>query len=466
MGKYLLLRDNKESGPYLLDDLVRLGLKPYDLVWIEGKSAAWRYPSEINELKPYAPVAEEQPFDRFFKRSQEERPREQEEVKVEHQEVKVEQREIKREEKKPEAIVSHHSPYAPPVGQKEEVKFVPRKSVFVTLPNQKTKEPEKKLKIDRNEDPVRVSRQPSTVPTISITESPEVAEVKYSQPLEEIKEMYVRTLQQRKSKSVRRSILIANLKRAAVVIGLVLLGLLAGFLIKSKPRKPADIATKPVQNTQISPLQDASNVNFTDNSSQADDVVLNEKHNDRIERKGQEPEGNSNVETNEVQQPTTIRIRKETMLRPIEKKEQVIDEPARPGAETDAVTGERNRRVRGAVTNTNDLALTKLGKNRLKDLVSVSSNDYKRVAFGGIRNLYLTVTNNSAFELDHVIVELQYLKPSEEPLRTENIRFEAISPHTSATIKVPDTNRGIKVLYKIINIESKQSDDDVAGMLP
>jgi hypothetical protein len=96
----------------------------------------------------------------------------------------------------------------------------------------------------------------------------------------------------------------------------------------------------------------------------------------------------------------------------------------------------------------------------------VSSNDYKRVAFGGIRNLYLTVTNNSAFELDHVIVELQYLKPSEEPLRTENIRFEAISPHTSATIKVPDTNRGIKVLYRIINIESKQSDDDVAGMIP
>jgi len=104
------------------------------------------------------------------------------------------------------------------------------------------------------------------------------------------------------------------------------------------------------------------------------------------------------------------------------------------------------------------------GKNRIRDLVSVSSNDYKRVAFGGIRNLLLTITNNSGYELDRVIVELQYLKPSEEPLRTENIRFEAIAPRTSATIKIPDTNRGIKVLYKIINIESKQSDDDVAGM--
>ena len=68
MATYLLLRDNKESGPFSMNDLVHLGLKPYDLVWVEGKSAAWRYPSEVDELKPYAPVAEEQPFDRFFKK--------------------------------------------------------------------------------------------------------------------------------------------------------------------------------------------------------------------------------------------------------------------------------------------------------------------------------------------------------------------------------------------------------------
>src|SRR4029453_17400300 len=95
MGKYLLLRDNKESGPYLLDDLVNLGLKPYDLVWIEGKSAGWRYPSEINELKPYAPIVEEQPFDRFFKKNREE------------------QTEVKNEEKQKEIIVQDNSPYAP-----------------------------------------------------------------------------------------------------------------------------------------------------------------------------------------------------------------------------------------------------------------------------------------------------------------------------------------------------------------
>lgn len=66
---YRLLRSNKELGPFSLEQLLDLGLKPYDLIWVDGKSAAWRYPGEIEALKPFAPLVEEQPFDRFFKKS-------------------------------------------------------------------------------------------------------------------------------------------------------------------------------------------------------------------------------------------------------------------------------------------------------------------------------------------------------------------------------------------------------------
>lgn len=69
MNKYLLLRDNKQSGPYTVEELVKKGIKPYDLVWLEGRSAAWRYPSEMDDLKQFAPAVEEQPYDRFYKRS-------------------------------------------------------------------------------------------------------------------------------------------------------------------------------------------------------------------------------------------------------------------------------------------------------------------------------------------------------------------------------------------------------------
>ncbi|RYF95894.1 MAG: DUF4339 domain-containing protein, partial [Chitinophagaceae bacterium] len=68
MNRYLLLRDNKQTGPYTATELAEKGIKPYDLVWLDGKSAAWRYPSEVEELKPFSPVVEEQPFDRFFKK--------------------------------------------------------------------------------------------------------------------------------------------------------------------------------------------------------------------------------------------------------------------------------------------------------------------------------------------------------------------------------------------------------------
>jgi len=50
---YLLLRNNKESGPHSLEELIALLPKPFDLIWIEGKSAGWAYPTDIEELKAY-----------------------------------------------------------------------------------------------------------------------------------------------------------------------------------------------------------------------------------------------------------------------------------------------------------------------------------------------------------------------------------------------------------------------------
>src|SRR5688572_28833360 len=54
---YSLLRSNKQSGPYTLEELLQLNLKPFDLVWVEGKSAGWNYPTEIESLKIYVSTA-------------------------------------------------------------------------------------------------------------------------------------------------------------------------------------------------------------------------------------------------------------------------------------------------------------------------------------------------------------------------------------------------------------------------
>ena len=454
MASYLLLRDNKESGPFTMDDLLNAGLKPYDLVWVQGKSAAWRYPSEIEELKPFAPAVEEQPFDRFYKKNTENKKEElPPATEFIHNTANT--------QKSSPAINEEYNRYIPAAKKEEEIKFVPKKSVFVTLPAQN----QKQVEVKKNIQPTPVQETSLPAPTISISENPAAAEIKYSQPLDEIKEMYVKTLQQRKDKKAKKGLLINLLKKVAVFGGLVVLGILAGFIIKSKSGKEG----KDVKNIlQASPLVTNNQVNESATGSleqEKTSSVVEKVQDDNQQEPGQKIK--ESVKINEEQEPTTVRIRKETMLIvPKEKETIATSQFPRQPSETDLITGERNRIVRNnnGGSGAEEKAVLKSGKNNLYDLVSVASNDYKVVAFGGIRNLYLTVTNNSKFELNNVIVELQYLKPSEEPLRTENIKFRSIAPNASSTIKVPDTNRGIKVSYKIINIDSKQNNDAVAGM--
>lgn len=51
MGKvYLLLRNNIESGPFSIDELLQQKIAASDLIWIEGESLTWQEPSQIMEL--------------------------------------------------------------------------------------------------------------------------------------------------------------------------------------------------------------------------------------------------------------------------------------------------------------------------------------------------------------------------------------------------------------------------------
>jgi len=49
---YLLLRNNQQTGPFTIDELLQQQLQPSDMIWVEGKSAAWTYLSEL-ELIPF-----------------------------------------------------------------------------------------------------------------------------------------------------------------------------------------------------------------------------------------------------------------------------------------------------------------------------------------------------------------------------------------------------------------------------
>ncbi|HTN07706.1 hypothetical protein [Agriterribacter sp.] len=54
MKTYQLLRNNKQMGYYTKTCLLQIGLQPLDLLWIEGESITWKYPSELEEFCAYA----------------------------------------------------------------------------------------------------------------------------------------------------------------------------------------------------------------------------------------------------------------------------------------------------------------------------------------------------------------------------------------------------------------------------
>ena len=98
-------------------------------------------------------------------------------------------------------------------------------------------------------------------------------------------------------------------------------------------------------------------------------------------------------------------------------------------------------------------------KPRLKELkkyLQVESNDYKVGVFGGINDLRLTIVNNSSYELDKVVLQVDYLKPKGEPVETEKYTYFSIPAHGKKTLDIPPTKRGIKVKYRIIDAKSRE----------
>ncbi|MEJ7769342.1 MAG: IPT/TIG domain-containing protein [Chitinophagaceae bacterium] len=97
----------------------------------------------------------------------------------------------------------------------------------------------------------------------------------------------------------------------------------------------------------------------------------------------------------------------------------------------------------------------------INKMVNVSSSDFKRRTFGGVKDLELTVQNNSPYDLDNVNVEIKYLKKNEKNIKKANIIFPNVRAHMSMTKEVPNSNRGAKINFSIMSIKSSQLERDL-----
>lgn len=396
MNKYLLLRDNKQSGPYTVPEIIEKGIKPYDLVWLDGKSISWRYPSEIEELKAYAPVVEEQPFDRFYKKPE--------------QVIKA-----------ADPVTEEHSPYVPKMIFENAVEEQPaQRKVYINFPVGNTPEkkavPEKKI----------ILPEPKPEPVTFADKT------NYLQPAERIPSYSSRTV------SNKKTVYYAG-AACVVLIGLVTILFInnnnqqerlneLNTIVKEIENKKANEFAAQVKNTEPVPAPA---------QPQTSETIIN-------------PELLSSNDYSKPVTTKTVTNAEESATPPKQSEKATVIAPGLVYKERPVLR--RSDNVQTAVKN--ESAEPVAASENIYKLVSVKPNNYKTGVLGGISNLQFELTNNSNRELHKVAIEIKYLGPEKKVVNTQIIYFENISPGGHSTIDVPKSKRGVSIDYTITDIKS------------
>jgi hypothetical protein len=508
MNRYLLLRDNKQSGPYTVPELIEKGIKAYDLVWLDGKSAAWRYPSEIEELKAYAPIVEEQPFDRFYKKPAAEKHfaetamtsrnefmqmeasardavnGSQERYQAPQTEVRVLNADIAAFERAHVAAAktSEDNVTAPP--EPKSVEAVPLnvlpphdgpRKIYVTLPGSKSvtrinSETAKPASLASQSEKLTERPAPAAPDTYrdeqvlyGKSESNQNERFSPTPKYKKIESDYKKTELADSSFSSKfagadlltdtvfpgrskRSLLAGNQNAAIMIMGAVCL-LLGGIIIGLAISNSKKESAKELNNLvrQIQEREKLKQLPASQPVARTEEPVI------QVMQTAQ-PGSEEQVV---VQKPKTNSGSrgKLALSRNVADPDKKPEAPPVQTVSTDA----QPINVQPAVQenkNLSDAAMESARKN-IRQLISVQSNKYKTGVLGGISDLSLTVSNKSDFEIDQVEVEVAYLGPEKRVIKTQTIVFNNIKAGNHVTLEVPRTNRGVSVTTSIKVINSK-----------
>lgn len=400
---YILLRNNSESTSLNLDDLKRIGILPTDLFWVECQSVCWQHPNEIPELKQLlAGTAQQQT--------------------------------------KPAQSLSGTLPdadllekYAPQAENK--IPGNEKIPVYVKLPSNgnslKVKEEGSTL---LKQDLPDWKKEMNTGNTVTTNHKAAGLTINDTLLNTDNQEPWARQPALKEKKDLMEILLSLPAKKIALYAGLVIAGALMMLVIrgtgangKLKP-PPISQQTETVNTTpEEEPVEEPA----------ADSSVIPESYAPQITTA-------TELTNTTVEEPVQSEPAKKTIPA---KKTTVKNEPALPVSEP-------------PVSNTPPVAekkeVKKVAAETIASKLQLKANEYNVAAFGGIRNLKMTLQNDSRYLLDKVSVELRYLNPEGAVVKTEMIDFNFVQPGGEVTVAVKKTSRGVKVDYKITRIESKE----------
>lgn len=93
-------------------------------------------------------------------------------------------------------------------------------------------------------------------------------------------------------------------------------------------------------------------------------------------------------------------------------------------------------------------------RNNINLYVTASNNVYSASSWGGIYGLEITVTNETDYLIDNARVKITYIKSNGSVWKDKKFDFSMINPHSSLTLRIPDTERGTSIQYEITAIKS------------
>ena len=442
MSTYLLLRDNKQSGPYSMDEIKAIGFKKYDLVWVEGRSAAWRYPGEIEEFKSLAPVVEEQPFDRFFKKpSSDERKQQQ--------------------TSSPKAEVSTSAP-----ANKKLLVETNTAKVFADKSIKKSKPitvQQKSFSEQRKSEPEIAMPSASVIAPVS--KAPTESSIDYPSTAETLAAPEYRS---NNGGQTKFSYLPYLQPAALVLVVLALLG--AGVFIGLSINKNKTV--QPTANQTENSANDIANKAATPNylipvsSSQPNSekpLSVNDGTNSSEAATSGAAATTKDAQPKSTQKKTTTDNKKDIVFKqnpdPLTTKAINGNDQAKDTDASYLSVAHRESTHRSDITDDKDAA-----RKNIVNLVSVSSNKFNVGTFGGISELQLTVNNKTNYPLDVVMVEVQYIQANKKVFKTENVYFHNIRAGSSVMVEAPKSPRGVKVEYKVKLINSKEPSVSYSGI--
>ena len=427
---YLLLRNNQQTGPHSFEELLELHLRPYDLIWVEGKSLGWRYPTEIETLKPFFATPEP---------------------------------------------AQKQEPTSKPIESIQRVINVnPSKKIFVSMPAT-SKQPvsPKEPVVDPIEQKAEELRKRAEA---FIPQAPPV-QTNFARDLNDAEEQYTQWIYQTKSKK-RNTVNKGTLAIVAICILLIAGGWWAGSSFVNSTSPVGKTSSEEAIEEHLVPAAveekvTAENVALPKTETQTPSTSKSPVAKKIIEKDNAEskpiarqettlPETvKSNNETTELPAVVSEETKNEEPIQdaPVAKKktlkEKINDllKKRKDGEETagteskptDSNTGERTATRRDDKTDQAPI-LTDVSEQ-----VEIKTNKIADSWMMGVKNLKLTLVNRSNLTITAAKIEVVYLSEQNTVLEKKILSYANISPNKSQTVSAPDQRLADHIEYKVIS---------------